>query len=73
MSGTPDLTPRQGEVHIAGASIHPLTAPRPNEDQQTGRDRIREADAAHAKSSPFLSAISGRYISDGENRRLFSL
>ena len=48
-------------------------APQPNDDQQTGHGRTREADAAHARSSPFLSAISGRYISDGENRRLFSL
>ena len=54
---------------LLGASLHRLTAPQPNEDQQTGRGRIREADAAHARSSPFLSAISGRYISDGENRR----
>jgi len=45
-----------------------LSALHLNEDQQTARSRIREADAAHAKNNPFLSATCGRYISNGESK-----
>ena len=39
-----------------------------NEHRPTGHSQIREADAAHAMSSPFLYTICGRCISNDESK-----
>jgi hypothetical protein len=54
---------------LAGMCLRPLSAWQLNEDPQTDHGRIREADAAHARNSPFLSATYGRCTSDGECRQ----
>jgi hypothetical protein len=54
---------------LAGMCLRPLSARQLNKDPQTDHGRIREADAAHARNSPFLSATYGRCTSDGECRQ----
>ncbi len=54
---------------LAGMCLRPLSAWQLNKDPQTDHGRIREADAAHARNSPFLSATYGRCTSDGECRQ----
>jgi len=55
------------DVMVVRLSVR-LSAPPLNEDRRTGHGRIREADAAHAMSSPFLSTTCGGCNSDGESR-----
>ena len=54
---------------LAGMSLGPLSAWQLKKDPHTDHGRIREADAADARNSPFLSATYGRCISDGESRQ----
>jgi hypothetical protein len=49
-------------------SLHRLNAWTLNETVRTRPNRIREVNAAHAKSSPLLYTISDRCIPDGECR-----
>jgi hypothetical protein len=59
---------RRSVFDMKYAPIVILQLPPLNEDRPTGHARIREADAADAKSSPSPSSTCGRCISDGESR-----
>jgi len=73
---TPISTPSESItsdfIRLTASPRCSLSALHLNEDQQTARSRIREADAAHARNNPFLSAACGRYISNGESKQRFS-
>ena len=63
------LLPSSPKIDVMVVCLSVDSGLRPlNEDRRTGHGRIREADAAHAMSSPFLSTTCEGCNSDGESR-----